>query len=176
MGNGGAGESHIKAGKRVLGPSPAHGRSNTSVSPPCKMVSRSQLGELPRMSTPGLPTATVDTPLMRPAYKRNRDASPERHREHMDTASQPQSQPGPTDTPQTLQGGCKGLAALPYLVILSCPFACGSLGFVIFIAVFFLTCMEKDRTIRSSRRGPAPLGLILAQPPHGDAQCPIAEQ
>lgn len=73
-----------------------------------------------------------------------------------------------------------------YLVVLSCPFACGSLSFVIFITVLFLTCTkEKRKNVRPCWRVTAlctfPLGIILAQShtallsgPAQDSRCPRA--
>lgn len=65
-----------------------------------------------------------------------------------------------------------------YLIILSCPFACGSLSFIVIIAILFLTCMEhKERKCEtlweSSSTTHLPLsGFNPVSPPHCNAMSP----
>lgn len=118
----GAGKSHTKAGSEAgefqvpLLPQ-GQGQSTTGVAPPPPSQNPLFSGSPwvapagPATSVPGLPSpgpglhsAGADTPLTRPAYKRNWAASPERHGEHTGTAFQPQSQaqPGPSGPTDTL--------------------------------------------------------------------------
>lgn len=140
---------------------------------------------IPGHPGPGLNWAGADTPLTRPGYKQNWAVSLGRHREHTGRASQPQSQAqpspsGPTDTlpPPKPSGDMCGSEYSSYLIILSCPFACGSLGFIVIITILFLTCMEhKERKCETLQESSSTTHLPLSgfnpgSPPHCDATSP----
>lgn len=63
------------------------------------------------------------------------------------------------------------------LVILSCPFACGSLSFIVFITVLFLTCTREEEGellstpgIPSPQLAPREMGSLGAAPSQPDPQ------
>lgn len=71
----------------------------------------------------------------------------------------------------------QGVGLRAYLVILSCPFACGSLSFIVFITVLFLTCTREEEGellstpgIPSPQLAPREMGSLGAAPSQPDPQ------
>lgn len=71
----------------------------------------------------------------------------------------------------------QGAGLRAYLVILSCPFACGSLSFIVFITVLFLTCTREEEGellstpgIPSPQLAPREMGSLGAAPSQPDPQ------
>lgn len=149
--------------ERGLCPSPTSGtRIATEVLPPlCRVLSCSQPGEPP--STPDLachrqrgapqPGASSSAQLEQTSHEPGERVYRELGRVPGEArAAHGQGVPAPPLRPhscftQALQGHgwLQGMGCSSYLVVLSCPFACGSLSFVIFITILFLTCMEEGK-------------------------------